>query len=156
MKCVTETKNVSVLFYKNVKSSLSTMTLRFLYILGCSGPRCAIPILLTYLTNFLLKVFLEEISLMQMQSFKFKNFLNSIFLQNLRLLLYSFYKNTIGAYISWHGGVFRILILWVLIVDKMFIQHPKFFPTVLKCPKIAGAKTPIAPVLNTAPLLSIG
>ena len=45
IKCVTETKNVSVLFYKNVKSSFSTwfthLTLRFLYILSCSGPRCA-------------------------------------------------------------------------------------------------------------------
>ena len=47
IKCVTETKNVSVLFYKNVKSSFSTwlthLTLRFLYILGCSGPRWAVP-----------------------------------------------------------------------------------------------------------------
>ena len=33
IKCVTETKNVSGFFYKNV-------TLRFLYILGCSGPLC--------------------------------------------------------------------------------------------------------------------
>ena len=48
IKCVTETKNVSVLFYKNLKSSFSTcmpwlthLTLRFLYILGCSGPMCA-------------------------------------------------------------------------------------------------------------------
>ena len=44
IKCVTETKNVSVLFYKNLKSSFSTwlthLTLRFLYILGCSGPQC--------------------------------------------------------------------------------------------------------------------
>ena len=47
IKCVTETKNVSVLFYKNVKSSFSTwlthLTLRFLYILGCFGPRCNTP-----------------------------------------------------------------------------------------------------------------
>ena len=47
IKCVTETKNASVLFYKNVKSSFSTwlthLTLRFLYILGCSGPRCGTP-----------------------------------------------------------------------------------------------------------------
>ena len=46
IKCVTETKNVSVLFYKNLKSSFSTwlthLTLRFLYILGCSGPRCGL------------------------------------------------------------------------------------------------------------------
>jgi hypothetical protein len=45
IKCVTETRNVSVLFYKNIKSSFSTwlthLTLRFLYFLGCSGPRCA-------------------------------------------------------------------------------------------------------------------
>ena len=44
IKCVTETKNVSVLFYKNLKSSFSTwlthLILRFLYIIGCSGPRC--------------------------------------------------------------------------------------------------------------------
>ena len=47
IKCVTETKNVSVLFYKNVKSSFSTwlthFSLRCLYILGCSGPRCGPP-----------------------------------------------------------------------------------------------------------------
>ena len=45
IKCVTETKNVPVLFYKNLKSNFSTrlthLTLRFLYILGYSGPRCA-------------------------------------------------------------------------------------------------------------------
>ena len=45
IKCVTETKNVSVLFYRNVKSSFSTWlthsTLRFLYILGGFGPQCA-------------------------------------------------------------------------------------------------------------------
>ena len=43
IKCVIETKNVSVLFYKSLKSSFSTwltyLTLRFLYILGGSGPR---------------------------------------------------------------------------------------------------------------------
>ena len=42
IKCVTETKNVSVLFYKNLISSFSTwlthLNLRFLYILGCTGP----------------------------------------------------------------------------------------------------------------------
>ena len=47
IKCVTETKNASVLFYKNLKSSFFTwlthLTLRFLYIVGCSGPRCAAP-----------------------------------------------------------------------------------------------------------------
>ena len=47
IKCVTETKNVSVLFYKNLKSSFSTwlthLPLRFLYILGWSGPWCAAP-----------------------------------------------------------------------------------------------------------------
>ena len=52
IKCVTETKNVSVLFYKNLKSSFSTrlthLTLRFLYILGCSGPRCGGGSFLTY------------------------------------------------------------------------------------------------------------
>ena len=52
--------------------------------------------------------------------------------------------------------------LWVLSVNKIFIEHPQFFPTVLKFPKIAGAnslffkiagaKAPVAPVLNT-PLL---
>ena len=46
IKCVTETKNASVLFYKNLKSSFFTwlthLTLRFLYIVGCSGQRCAI------------------------------------------------------------------------------------------------------------------
>jgi hypothetical protein len=45
IKCVSETKNVSVLFYKNLKSSFSTwlthLTQKFLYILGCSGPECA-------------------------------------------------------------------------------------------------------------------
>ena len=44
IKCVTETKNVSVSFYKNLKSSFSTwlthLTQRFLYVLGCYGPRC--------------------------------------------------------------------------------------------------------------------
>ena len=35
IKCVTETKNVSVLFCKH-------LTLRFLYILGCSGPLCVV------------------------------------------------------------------------------------------------------------------
>ena len=44
-------------------------------------------------------------------------------------------------------------------VNKSFIKHPYFFPIVLKCIKIAGAnsqffkiacaKAPIAPVLNT-------
>ena len=42
---------------------------------------------------------------------------------------------------SYYRGVFKILILWVLIVNKIFIQHPKFFPTVLKYPKIAGANS---------------
>ena len=46
IKYVTETKNVSVLFYKNLKLSFCTwltdLTLRFLYILGCSGPRCVV------------------------------------------------------------------------------------------------------------------
>ena len=37
----------------------------------------------------------------------------------------------------------------MLSVNKMFIKHPQFFPTVLKRPKIAGAKTSIAPVLHT-------
>ena len=46
-----------------------------------------------------------------------------------------------------YRGVFRILILWVMSVNKIFIYHPQFFPTVLKCRKIS-----IAPVLNT-PLL---
>ena len=42
IKCVTETKNVSALFYKNLKSWLTHLTLRFLYIIGSSGPRwCA-------------------------------------------------------------------------------------------------------------------
>ena len=44
IKCVNEPKNVSVSFYKNLESSFSTwlthLTLRFLYFLGCSGPRC--------------------------------------------------------------------------------------------------------------------
>ena len=43
---VTATKNVSVLFYKNLKSSFSTWLthwiMRFLYILGCSDPRCGL------------------------------------------------------------------------------------------------------------------
>ena len=48
IKCMTETKNVSVLFYKNLKSSFlhstwhTHLTQRFLYILGCSGPWCGI------------------------------------------------------------------------------------------------------------------
>ena len=37
--------------------------------------------------------------------------------------------------------VFRILILWVLIVKNIFIQHPQFFHIVLKCPNIAGANS---------------
>ena len=45
--CVTETKKVSVLSYKNLKSSFSKwlthLTLRFLYILGCSGSQCGGP-----------------------------------------------------------------------------------------------------------------
>ena len=45
IKCVTKSKNVFILVYKNVESSFSTwlthLTLRFLYIFGCSGPRCA-------------------------------------------------------------------------------------------------------------------
>ena len=45
IKCVTETKNVSVSFYKNLKSSFSTwltrLILRFLHILGCTGLLCA-------------------------------------------------------------------------------------------------------------------
>ena len=44
IKCLTETKNVSVLFYKNFKSSFSTwlthLTLRFLYKMRHSGPWC--------------------------------------------------------------------------------------------------------------------
>ena len=44
IKCVTETKKISLLFYKNLKSSFFTwlthLTMRFLYIIGCSGPRC--------------------------------------------------------------------------------------------------------------------
>ena len=43
IKCLTETKNVSVLFYKNYKSSFlhdTHLIPRFLYILGCSGPWC--------------------------------------------------------------------------------------------------------------------
>ena len=56
-------------------------------------------------------------------------------------------------------GVFRIFILWVLSVNTILFNICNFFPTVLKCPKIeganllffkiAGAKAPIAPVLNT-------
>ena len=55
-KCVTETKNVSVLFYKNLKSSFSTwlthLTLRFLYIIGCSGPRCAASFNISYIMQY--------------------------------------------------------------------------------------------------------
>ena len=44
IKCVTETKNVSVLFCKNLKLSFSTwpthLSLRFLYIFGWFIPRC--------------------------------------------------------------------------------------------------------------------
>ena len=46
---------------------------------------------------------------------------------------------------------------------KIFIYQPQCFPTVLKCPKIVGAdslffkiadaKAPIAPVLNTPPII---
>ena len=52
IKCVTEIKNVSVLFHKNLKSSFSTwlththLPLRFLYILGSSGPWCVVAICL--------------------------------------------------------------------------------------------------------------
>ena len=42
IKCVTETKSIFVMFYKNLKSSFSTwLTHLTLYILGISGPRCA-------------------------------------------------------------------------------------------------------------------
>jgi hypothetical protein len=45
---VTDTKNVSVLFCKNLKSSFSTwlthLSLRFLYILGWSGPQWGTPL----------------------------------------------------------------------------------------------------------------
>ena len=45
IKYMTETKNGFVLFYKNLKSSISKwlthFTLRFLYIFVCSGPKCA-------------------------------------------------------------------------------------------------------------------
>ena len=37
--CVTEIKNVSILFY-SIKTGLAHLTLRFLYIFGCSGPQC--------------------------------------------------------------------------------------------------------------------
>ena len=62
-----------------------------------------------------------------------------------------------------HTGIF---ILWVLSaawlsVNKIFIQHPQFLPTVLNCPKILGAnslflkivgdKAAIAPVLICTP-----
>ena len=57
-----------------------------------------------------------------------------------------------------YRGLLRILEVSVLSVNKMFIQHPQFFLTVLKCPKIAGANSQfykiagaialIAPVLN--------
>ena len=56
IKCVTETKNVSVLFCKNLKSSFSTwlthLTLRFLYIIGCSGPRCGVELELSYVASY--------------------------------------------------------------------------------------------------------
>jgi hypothetical protein len=42
IKCVTETKNVSVLFYKKLSTWLTHLNLRFLYIIGCSGPRCGV------------------------------------------------------------------------------------------------------------------
>ena len=38
-------------------------------------------------------------------------------------------------------GIFRILISWALSVNKIFIQHPQFFPTVLKFPKITVLNT---------------
>ena len=60
IKCETETENVSVLFYKNSKSSFWTwfthLTLMFLYILDCSGPRCAMPNVLVLFTWVHLKV----------------------------------------------------------------------------------------------------
>ena len=50
-------------------------------------------------------------------------------------------------------------LLWVLSDNKVFMYHPQFFITALKCTeiaganslffKIAGAKAPIAPKLNT-------
>ena len=59
---------------------------------------------------------------------------------------------------NWCRGVFKNLIMQLLSVSKIFIQHPQFFPAVLKCSKIAranniflkiaDAKAPIAPMLN--------
>ena len=50
------------------------------------------------------------------------------------------------------------------VINQIFIKHPHFFPTVLKCSNIGGdnslflkivsAKAPIAPVLNT-PMLQV-
>ena len=49
IRFATEIKNIFVLFFKNLESSFSTLlshlTLRFLYILGCSGPRCGMAML---------------------------------------------------------------------------------------------------------------
>ena len=81
--------------------------------------------------------------------------LQYVFLVNVvKVFLKSNLNSTTGVYL-----VFRILILCVLSVNKIYIEHPQFFLTVLKCPKIeganslcikiAGAKAPIVPVLNT-------
>ena len=54
-----------------------------------------------------------------------------------------------NKYVSYRG-VFRILILCVLSVNKILIYCLQFFPAVLKCQNIAVAEAPlIAPVLNT-------
>ena len=51
-------------------------------------------------------------------------------------------------------GVFRILILWVLNVYKICNQHPQFFPTVLKCPTIAGANSLFLKIVGASPVLN--
>ena len=76
IKCVTETKKKSFLFLKNLKSNFSTwpthLTLRFLDILGYSGPRCA-----TALWYNGVKSFLED----QILIFIFQHF-HKMFMNN--------------------------------------------------------------------------
>ena len=94
IKCVRETKNVSGLFCKNIKSSFSTLlsdlTLRFLYILGYSGPRCG-GSFLTYdeistAAVLLAPVWMIYTLILQSFTLSFVNFLSKIwfFLQSSR------------------------------------------------------------------------
>ena len=50
------------------------------------------------------------------------------------------FVNTVPSHWDYRG-VFGILTLWVLSDNKVFIYHPQFFITALKCTEIAGANS---------------